>query len=321
MFCGVFLVCCHFCHLCYNWVSEKHKSASPSASPNPKRKQRNTIRNEGKLDTINVCLIKVYTLLVSAVRTTHGNARKIADSTESVAPASLTVVTQLLSPSPAFLRVCWASHPSPSQTQVWPAPQASLSHLIQLAPFNTPVYTSFSQFHSLRLGWKWMLVVYFYVNISNIIMMCVCVCVKRLLSVWSPNRHLFHYFVRECCVWFMPALSETQPGCETRATCHYVKWNALWFCSVMYWVSACGLKSYGLLNMVSSPWTFWTDTQCFDWIKYLVHGNKCVLDACQYSSVLLLHISASFTPSLGSSSPFWSWFVKSTWFALAAKLL
>jgi hypothetical protein len=87
-------------------VSEKHKSASPSASPNPKRKQRNTIRNEGKLDTMNLRLIKVYTLLVSAVPTTHDNARKIADSTESVAPASLSVVTQLLSPSPAFLRVC-----------------------------------------------------------------------------------------------------------------------------------------------------------------------------------------------------------------------
>jgi hypothetical protein len=61
-----------------------------------KRKQRNAISNEGKLDTINLCLIKVYTLLVSAVPTIHDNARKIADSTESVTPASLIVVTQLL---------------------------------------------------------------------------------------------------------------------------------------------------------------------------------------------------------------------------------
>lgn len=71
-----------------------------------KRKQQNAISNEGKLDTINMRLIKVYTLLVSAVPTIHGNAGKNGNSTESVTPASLTVVTQLLSPSPAFLRVC-----------------------------------------------------------------------------------------------------------------------------------------------------------------------------------------------------------------------
>ena len=165
-------------------MSEQRKSASPSARPSPKRKQRKAISNEGKLDTINMCsLIQLYTLRVSAVPTFQGNARKIEDGTESVTLASVTLLTQFLSRSPAFLHICWSSHPSASQTQVWPAPQASLSHLSQLAPFHTRVYTSCSQFHPLGLGWKWMLIVYFYVNISNIIMMwgyvCVCVCVWR----------------------------------------------------------------------------------------------------------------------------------------------
>ena len=119
-------------------MSKSYKSAPPSASPSPKRKQRKAISNEGQLDRINMCLIKVYTLLVSAVPTICGNARKIEESAESVTSASLTLLTQLLSPSPAFLHVCWSSsHPFPFQTQVWPAPQASLSHLIQLAPFDT----------------------------------------------------------------------------------------------------------------------------------------------------------------------------------------
>jgi len=89
-------------------MSAKHKSASPSASqsPSPKRKQQKAISNEGKLDTINMCLIKVYTLLVSAVPTVHGNAGKIEDSTESVTPASLSLLTQLLSPLSASLCVC-----------------------------------------------------------------------------------------------------------------------------------------------------------------------------------------------------------------------
>jgi hypothetical protein len=69
-------------------MSEKHKSLSPSASPSPKRKQQKAISNEGKSDTINMCLIKVYTVLVSAVPTIHGNAGKIEDSTESVTAAS-----------------------------------------------------------------------------------------------------------------------------------------------------------------------------------------------------------------------------------------
>jgi len=119
-------------------------------------------------DTI---MMRLYTLLVSAVPAIHSNAGNIDDSTESVTPASLTLLTQLLSPPPAFLRVCWSSHPSPSQTQVWPAPQASLSHLIQLAPFDTQVYTRCSQFHSRGLGWKWILIVYVYANIGNIVMM------------------------------------------------------------------------------------------------------------------------------------------------------
>ena len=87
-------------------MSEKHKSASPSASPSLKRKQRKAISNKGKSDTINMRLIKVYTLLVSVVPTIHGNAGKSEDSTESVTAASLTLLTQLLSPLPAFLRVC-----------------------------------------------------------------------------------------------------------------------------------------------------------------------------------------------------------------------
>jgi hypothetical protein len=57
-------------------MSDKHKSALPSAGPSPKRKQRKAISKEGNWNTINMCLIKVYTLLVSAVPAIHGNAGK-----------------------------------------------------------------------------------------------------------------------------------------------------------------------------------------------------------------------------------------------------
>jgi hypothetical protein len=62
--------------------------------------------------------MSLYTLLVSAVPTIHGNAGNIEDSTELVTPASLTLLTQLLSPPPALLHVYWSSHPSPFQTQI-----------------------------------------------------------------------------------------------------------------------------------------------------------------------------------------------------------
>jgi len=62
---------------------------------------------------------------------------------------------------------------------------------------------------------------------------CVCVCEEAVVGMISPNHCLFHYFIWECCVWFMPAFSERQPGCETGAPCHYVKQNALWFCDVL----------------------------------------------------------------------------------------
>jgi hypothetical protein len=90
-------------------MSAKHKSASPSASqsPSPKRKQQKAISNEGKLDTINMCVIKVYTLLVSAVPTVHGSAGKIEDSTESVTPASIkpfnTATVTIVRLSPCLL--------------------------------------------------------------------------------------------------------------------------------------------------------------------------------------------------------------------------
>lgn len=155
-----------------------------------------------------------------------------------------------------------------------------------------------------------------------------CVCVKRLLSVWFRPTTTYSVTAYGNVVFDLCPLLETHNQC--------VKWellvtmsNKMPCDSVTYWVSPCGRKSHGLLNMVSSPWTFWTDTQYsdviysthFNWFKYLVNGNKCVLDARKYSSVLLQHVLASFSPSLGRSSPFWSWYVKSTWFTLAAKLL
>jgi hypothetical protein len=87
-------------------MSDNHKSASPSASPSPKRKQQKAVSNEGELNTINIRLMKVYTLLVSAAPTIRGNAGQIEDGAESVTPASLMLLTQLLSSSPAFLCVC-----------------------------------------------------------------------------------------------------------------------------------------------------------------------------------------------------------------------
>jgi len=56
---------------------------------------------------------------------------------------------------------------------------------------------------------------------------------EAVVGMISPNHYLYSYCILECCVWFMPAFSDTQPGCETRATCHCVKQNALWFCDVL----------------------------------------------------------------------------------------
>ena len=42
----------------------------------------------------------------------------------------------------------------------------------------------------------------------------------------------------------------------------------------------------------------------FDWINVFIHdANKCTFDTHKYSLILLLHVSASFTSSSGSSTP------------------
>ena len=140
---------------------------------------------------------------------------------------------------------------------------------------------------------------------------CVCVCVKRLLSVWfllttAYSITSYGNVVFDLCLLFQKDNQGVKQGLLVTMS------NKMPYDSVMYWVSPCGLKSLGLLNMVSSPWTFWTDTQYFDviysthfdWIKYLVHDNRCALDARKYSSVLLQHVLASITPSLGAPHHF-----------------
>ena len=145
-------------------MSGKLKSASPSASLI--RKQWKAISNEGKLDMIKMGLTKVYTLLVSAVPTVHGNAGKIEEITESVTPASLTLLTQLLSPSPSCMFADPLTHLllKHSYDQHHKLPWAISSTLHHFTHKCT-------QFHSLGFGWKWILIVCFYVNISNTIMM------------------------------------------------------------------------------------------------------------------------------------------------------
>ena len=154
-----------------------------------------------------------------------------------------------------------------------------------------------------------------------------CLCVKRLLLVW------FHLTITYSITSYGNVVFDLCPLFQKNN--HGVKhWllvtlsNKMSRDSVMYWLPSCGLKSYGLLNMVSSLWTFWTDTQ------YSMLFIPCILIEMNVrfmtANVPLIHtntvlccryISAAFTPSLESFSPFWSWFVKSTWFTLAAKLL
>jgi hypothetical protein len=73
----------------------------------------------------------------------------------------------------------------------------------------------------------------------------VCVCEEAVVGMILPNHYLFHYFIWECCVGFMPAFSEIQPGCETKATCLYVRQNALRFSDVLEF-----------LHVVLSPMVF-----------------------------------------------------------------
>jgi hypothetical protein len=57
----------------------------------------------------------------------------------------------------------------------------------------------------------------------------------------------------------MPTCSGTQPGYNIRATFQYIK-EEMPHDSVIYLLFPHGLKSHGLLNMVSLPWSFLTDT-------------------------------------------------------------
>jgi len=152
-------------------------------------------------------------------------------------------------------------------------------------------------------------------------------CEESVVSMILPNHNIFHYFIWECCVWFIPIFPDT-----TRV------WNKGFLslcqtkCTVILWCIE-------FLHVVLSPMVFWT------WCPHhgpseLIHSILMLFVLCIFidlnicfmaTNVSLMHANTV----LCCCNMFWyhllhPWvdpqhfghgLYKSIWFTLAAKLL